>query len=255
MNQLALAWKSLQLANGLNRLGAALSLLLIVAAPPLQADDFNAGLEAYHAGDYAEATKAFERSLEVDETAAVRHNLALSLYQQGRPAKAVWQLERALRLDPLNQSYRLKLEALRQQLGLYVSPSPWWKHAAKFLSFGAWVWIASLSLWVLLASIALPRLAGRSPRRPGNLVLGLSAFSLLLSLAALTLQTHDEPTGTIIADAPVSMHHAPASAAPEAGQARPGERIRQIDQHQNFIRIETEAGITGWVQADTLKEI
>ena len=62
---------------------------------PIQADDFQSGLDAYHEAKYAEATAAFDRSLESSENAATHHNLALSLYKQGKTADAVWQLERA----------------------------------------------------------------------------------------------------------------------------------------------------------------
>lgn len=233
-----------------------IALLLIAGVwQPLQADDFSAGLEAYQAERYAEATESFQRSLETEETAALRHNLALSLYQQGRAAEAVWQLERALRLQPFNQTYQFKLEALRQQMGLYQASSPWWLRAAQFLSFGAWIWITSISFWVLLAALILPRLAGLRPRPAITLTVSLSAILLLLSLATITLQKSNTVTGTILADAPLPLRHAPASAAPEAGQARPGERARQIDQHQNFLKIRTEANITGWIPADALKKL
>ncbi|NBB80637.1 MAG: tetratricopeptide repeat protein [Verrucomicrobia bacterium] len=236
----------------------AASLLIVFLAwvsSPLQADDFSAGLEAYEAGHYAKATESFQRSLDQEETAALRHNLALSLYQQGRPAEAVWQLERAIRLQPFNQNYHLKLGILRQQMGLYQNSSPWWLSAAQILSFGTWVWIASLSFWVLLAAFALPKFAGRRSRLATQLTVWLSAILMLLSLTALILQKSNEITGTILAETPIALRHAPASAAPEAGQARPGERVRQIDQHQNFLKIKTEAGITGWVHSDALKKL
>lgn len=240
----------------LQKLKQALVLVLLTSfALSLRADDFSTGLEAYEAGRYAEATEAFQLSLEEEETAALRHNLALSLYQQGRPAEAVWQLERALQLQPFNQNYRFKLGALRQQIGLYQPDNPWWLSAAQILSFGAWIWIAGLSFWVLLAAFALPRIAGKPRRLVGKLVVSLSSVLLLLSLTAIALQKTNEITGIVVADAPTPLRHAPASAAPEAGQARPGERARQIDHHRKFLKIKTESGITGWIQADAIKKL
>ena len=72
--------------------------LIVLSALLSLADDFQSGLDAYHEAKYAEATAAFDRSLESSENAATHHNLALSLYKQGKTAAAVWQLERALRL-------------------------------------------------------------------------------------------------------------------------------------------------------------
>lgn len=230
--------------------------LVIAAFPSLsKADDFAEGLQAYEEGRYAEATEAFQRSLESQETAAVRHNLALSLYQEGQPAEALWQLERALRLHPFNQSYQFKLGALRQQMALPPPVNPWWLNAANILSFAAWIWISVISFWLLLAALALHRIAGRRPHLSATLTVVISSILLMLSLASLTLQKSNQTTGTILADAPIPLRHAPASAAPEAGQARPGERARQIDQHQNFLKIKTEAGLTGWIEADALKKL
>lgn len=223
--------------------------------PPLQADEFQSGIEAYHESQYTESTAAFERSLESSESAATHHNLALSLYQQGQTAAAVWQLERALRLEPLNEAYLFKLGALRQKLGLYESPTTWWQSAANMLTKSTWTWIASSGLWMVIALLALPRIGGF--QRPIFLKLssGIAAACLLLAVTALTIQLTQQPSGIVISKEAVELHHAPASAAPEAGIARPGERARIIDQHKDFLKVETEAELTGWIQVDAFREL
>lgn len=223
--------------------------------PPLQADDFQSGLEAYHESQYTEATAAFERSLEFSESAATHHNLALSLYQRGQTATAIWQLERALRLEPLNEAYIFKLGLLRQKLGLYESPTTWWQSAANMLTKSAWTWIASSGFWMVTAVLTLPRIGGF--QRPIFLKFssGIAAVCLLLAVTALTIQITQQPSGIVISKEAVDLHHAPASAAPEAGVARPGERARIIDQHKDFLKVETEAAITGWIHVDAFREL
>ena len=222
---------------------------------PLQADEFQLGLEAYHESQYTEAIEAFERSLESSESAATHHNLALSLYQQGQTAAAVWQVERALRLEPHNEAYLFKLGALRHKLGLYKNPTTWWQSAANMLTKNTWIWIASSGFWVVVALLALPRIGGF--QRPVFLKLssGIAATCLLLAVTALTIQITQQPSGIVISKEAVELHHAPASAAPEAGIARPGERARIIDQHKDFLKIETEAAITGWIQVNAFREL
>ncbi|MGZ0707222.1 hypothetical protein ACWPKO_02665 [Coraliomargarita sp. W4R53] len=230
-------------------------LAILASIAPAHADDFADGLEAYHESKYAESAAAFERSLAQNESAAAHHNLALSLFQQSKPAEAVWQLERAVRLAPTNQSYLYKLGALRQQLGLYKLPTTWWQSAANVLSQRTWIWIVSTCFWIIAAAIALPRMGGF--RRTIIIKLSISFATIVLALgsAALIIRCTQQASGVIIASEPATLHHAPASAAPEAGIARPGERARILDQHNQFLKVETEANITGWIHKEAFREL
>ena len=222
---------------------------------PIQADDFQSGLDAYHESNYVGATAAFDRSLESSESAATHHNLALSLYQQGQTVAAVWQLERALRLAPLNKTYIFKLGALRQMLGLYDTPTTWWQSAANMLTKRTWIWIASSGFWIVIAVLVLPYRGGFQRPMFIKLSSGMATACLLLAVAALTIQITQQPSGIVISNEAVDLHHAPARAAPEAGVARPGERAYIIDQHNDFLKVETEAEITGWIQVDAFREL
>ena len=233
-----------------------LCLMFFSALPsPVQADDFQSGLDAYHEAKYADATAAFDRNLESSENAATRHNLALSLYQQGQTAAAVWQLERALRLAPLKKNYIFKLGTLRQTLGLYDTPTDWWQSAANILAKKIWIWIACICFWIVIAALALPRIGGFERPILLKLSSSIATVCILLALTALTIQITQQPSGIVISNEAVDLHHAPASAAPKAGVARPGERAYIIDQHNDFLKVETEAEITGWIEVDAFRKL
>ena len=123
------------------------------------------------------------------------------------------------------------------------------------LTKSTWIWIACISFWIVIAALALPHLGGF--QRPIFLKLSLSVAvtCLLLAVTALTIQITQQPSGIIISNEAVDLHHAPASAAPEAGVARPGERAYVIDQHNDFLKIETEAKITGWIQVEAFRKL
>ena len=112
---------------------------------------FQAGIEAYEQGAYETAKTEFSKTLETNETAAARHNLALTELQIKNPAEAVWQLERALLLNPSNSEYRNKLNLVRQQLGLATTSPKWYFRFTRLAAPPAWMIIASLSFWLLLA--------------------------------------------------------------------------------------------------------
>jgi tetratricopeptide (TPR) repeat protein len=253
-----LGW--LTLPTGKRRFRRNSPTLLILCAlsatlSPLYADDFQAGIDAYHASEYAQAADAFEQALTAEESAAARHNLALSKFQQGNPAKAAWQLERAARLDPLNESYLYKLGAVRQQLGLYEQPVKWWQAASRVLPQSTWIWIVTISTWILLATLLLSRIAGFTLPIALKLFISVTSLSLFLSAAALVILQTQQASGIVVSSDSVTLHYAPASAAPEAGMARPGERARIVDQHNDFLKIETEAQITGWIEASQFRKL
>lgn len=234
---------------------ALLSVAAFTSFTPLHAQDFEAGIEAYHESEYADAITAFETALESGESAALRHNLALSYYQTGAPAEAAWQLERAVRLAPLNESYLFKLGALRQQLGLYEAPVEWWQSASRVLSQSTWIWIACVSFWCLLAAILLPRFGGSTRPIGLKLLIGLSLVAMTLSVLALGVLSTQKTSGIIASEQAATLHHAPASAAPEIGIARPGERAEVIDQHGDYLKVKTESGITGWMPKEAFRKL
>lgn len=240
------------LATLKDRLKAGLQLCVCagLTSLSLHAGDFQSGIEAYQNAEYTEAADAFESALASEPSAAAHHNLALSYFQLGEPAKAARELERAVRLDPLNESYLFKLGALRQQLGLYEPPATRWLGAARLLPQSTWIWIASLSAWLLLAAILLPRIRHKNRPIALKLAMGLACIAILLSAAALGVLTTQQADGIVVSDTAAELRHAPAGAAPEAGVARPGERARLLDAHGDFLKIETEAQITGWIQKD-----
>lgn len=226
-------------------------LILLFLSGCLFASDENkiSGLEAYETGHYDKAIAAFSDQIEAGETAAARHNLALAYYQSGSVGEAVWQLERALRLAPFNEAYHFKRAALREELGLPDLNHDWATTYQHLLSPSGWVLLASLAFWTLAATIVLPRCAGCRRRLPVKLLLVLSCGGLLLAGPGLYLNKELTRQGICISDNPVELRAAPAAAAPPAGRIRPGERGRKTEQHNDYVRIQSEANAEGWLPA------
>ena len=237
------------------RLTVVISLVLIATMPTMHADTFQSGIEAYQNAEYETANAQFTAALESNETAAARHNLALSHFQLGAPAEAVWQLERAQLLAPFNADYRYKLAALRQQLGLLPGAPKWYALAAEALPTKAWLMVACTGFWVLLAACILPRRSGLTVGIVIKSIRVLCIIALILSLPSIWLNQCRLQAGTVIADESVSLHAAPAAAAPQSGSARPGERGRILDQHNEFYEIQTEGQATGWISKNVFRTL
>lgn len=216
---------------------------------------FQAGIEAYQNAEYKTAKTQFTAALEIDETAAARHNLGLAHFQLGAPAEAVWQLERAQLLEPFNADYRYKLEAVRQELGLFAGSPKWYVLASEALPTKTWIIIATVSFWLLLAMLILPRISGTKASIGLKTLRFISIFALILSTPSIWINLRLLQSGTIITNEAASLHAAPASAAPESGIARPGERGRIVDQYNDFYEIETEGQAIGWISKNEFRPL
>jgi tetratricopeptide (TPR) repeat protein len=219
-----------------------LTCLAAFAEGPLQR-----GIEAYHNSEYEVARNAFEQAVSENETAAARHNLALALYQQGKLSESVWHLERAVLLAPENVEYQFKLGALRQQLGLPADKPAWHELASRVLSPRGWIILLSICFWLTLAALSLPRAGGFRVSLQVKAARCLGLVGLLVAGAALYQNRHLPRQGIVLGDSQRTLHAAPASAAPQVGLARPGERAQKVDQHGDYIEIETEGGARGWI--------
>ena len=232
-----------------------LTVIAAFAAKSEPASPFQSGIEAYQNAEYETAKTQFNAALDLDETAAARHNLGLAHLQLNAPAEAAWQLERAQLLAPLNADYRFKLEALRQQIGLFAGAPKWYTLASQSLPTQAWLILATVSFWLLLAVLILPRLSDTKVSTGLKTLRVISIAALTLSIPSLWINLRLLQTGTVIANESVSLHAAPASAAPESGTARAGERARIIDTYNHFYEVETEGLATGWISKDVFRPL
>jgi tetratricopeptide (TPR) repeat protein len=221
----------------------------------VQADPFAEGIAAYEAGNYSKALEEFEAASNEASSPATHHNLALTYLKLEQPAAAVWHMERAILLDPRNNAYRYKLNALREQLGLFATQLSWYQQAAQLLRMDQWILLATGGAWAWLALTLLPKIADTRLSQGLKFGRSLSLVLLLLCISALALQRQSHAHGIIIADAAIALHAAPASAAPTTGTARPGERAIVIDRHNHYLHIRTEAEARGWIPDDSYQAL
>ena len=220
-----------------------------------QADPFADGLAAYEASEYTTALDHFQAAAEQAETPAVRHNLALTYFQKGQPAEALWQLERAIALAPFNREYWVKRAALRQQLGLPGDKPRWHTLAPQALTLNGWIWLLTISFWGLLAALILPQLRAHQVGLGIKTIRVLTALGLIAAAPATWFSLRTQQAGVIIAAEPVPLRIAPASAAPQTDSLRPGQRARLLDRHNTFFEIETEGNRTGWIPVETFRHL
>jgi len=228
---------------------------LSLSAILLSADPFQKGSEAYHASEYEKAQSFFKEALRQEESAAAHHNLALALYQTQQVSLAAWHLERALLLDPLNEEYHFKLGALRQVLSLPNTHPEWYLIGSRILSPSAWIAWLAVAFWLSLGAFLLPLFGRFGASLSFKAMRLIGPGILILSGIALYLNRDLPARGIFIVDTPTTLHAAPASAAPQSGLCRPGERGRVLDQHGEYLKVITEGEARGWIRNTEFRRI
>lgn len=220
-----------------------LCLSVAAAAGALQQDDARAefvhGVSEYYNGRYVSARDAFARAAR-DEPRAVDAwaNLGTAAWVLGDTARAVAGWQRALRLDPLSDDVRERLDAVHASAissNAYVPPVPVW----------AVVWLAA-ALWQIAWASAAVAIAQRRPGRVRG-AMALALGSMLLAFGALVLRDHEDEARLAVVRLDTSLSTVPAIGGQRVGSATVGEVARITGRQGVWLRLSLDDGREGWL--------
>lgn len=235
-------------AEARRRAGAACIILALLAGaagahaqgadPALLA--FTEGQTAFAGRDFGRARDAFLRAARAaPRDPAAWANLGTAAWEAADTASAVLGWQRALRLDPMSGDLRPLLQRVRapQTRGAaavwFVPPLP-----VAALAFVLWC-----GAWILLA------LWTRRERvRPVGFALLVPG--LALALFALVAETRLRAQDLVVVAASEPLRNLPALGAEAGAMPLVGEVARVLERRGVWLRIELEAGRSGWYPAE-----
>ena len=248
-----------------------LSLLLLVSVGARAAQSYpdslwNAGVEAYTAGDYASALQDWEEVRSAGlMSRELYYNLGNAYFKAGEIAPAILWYERALRLDPSDADVRYNLEFARSQTQDRIEEVPeiffeaWGHSMCYLLPSNTW---AVLSLVFLACTVALALLfllgSTRGRRRLGFFA-GIAAL-LLTFLSwdfAQWQRTEALQQNRAIVMRPVSS----VKSSPSADTAKDlfilheGTSVKILDTVSGYTNIEIADGRQGWLPSKDIEII
>ena len=173
---------------------------------------------------------------------------------QGRLGPAIVSFERGLLLTPRDPALQDALSQARTRAGL--SPD------AQAASLSRFVDRVSVREWTFAASAACAALAltllglTLAARRKRVWLLGVltSAVALVLAGSATYVARQKLTTAYVLQDDSV-LRQSPFSNAAVRGELRPGEAVEQHDAHGDFVYVESERGLGGWVREQELAQL
>lgn len=259
---------ALEKTRGLERLlallcigwiGAALLAGAARADEPPQAAFFR-GNQAYAAGHYDEAVRAYEavRAGGAD-SGALHFNLGNAYVKRGDLGYAIASYERAARLLPRDPDVAANLAFAREEAGIEAPAAPLWQ---RLLAPGAWratarelavaFGVCWLALWsALIARALLPRwttVLGRVA-----LVGAAVTVAVGVSLAVRATVMESPATAVVVAPGRTPVRFEPAPTGTEHFTAAAGEAVAVVEERDGWRLIANREGRRGWLPAATVE--
>jgi tetratricopeptide (TPR) repeat protein len=232
----------LRLRQIVSGLGLALAFQVAAAAN----DFFKTGVEAFQAGDFVQAARAFRDSAAARPASGALQNLGNAEWQRGRSGEAILAWEQALWVNPFDRNARNNLRFARTALQLDSPELKWYEAAASWLPANWWAWIAAGSLWLIVAMMTLPAvLRWRKSswhQAVAALALGMFLVSVPAHFGALTRMR----VGFVLEkDTPLRL--TPTAEAEAVTRLASGEPARWVRSRGNYLFIRTSRN-AGWIE-------
>ena len=239
--------------------------------------NWDAGIEAYNAKDYARAVEAFEAVIASDYASAeAYYNLANAYFKLGqqiassRPfasgelGKAVLNYERALKLDPTLDDARYNLNIAKDYTNdTEAVPESFikrmWHSMAGAMTTNGWVTLSIVMFGVALISFAIYLLNGNVVVRKVAFFLWLIValvfvFSTALSLTQLKAAEVDN-RAVILATDTTPVHASPDSASKVIREPSQGVTVEVEREQGDWCEVRFADGEKGWVRSANVEII
>jgi hypothetical protein len=236
-----------------------ISLLLVLSTSAAafgaesQSGLFRQGLEAYRAGKYTVAAKAFRQSAALEPASGTYQNLGLAEWHRGRVGPAILAWEQGLWVDTFNQAPRQSLQYARKTAQIESPTLAWYEVVSTWLPLNWWTWIAGGSFWLAVGVATLPTMLRRRKAGWHQAVAALSLMVFLLSLPAL-LGVHARSKIGFVLQRETPLQLTPTREGQVITLLSPGEPGRVERERGEYLLIRSNRG-RGWIPKELFGRI
>jgi tetratricopeptide (TPR) repeat protein len=221
------------------------------SAPSASAEDlFKQAVQAYKGGEFEKAAELFREVALTSPSTGALHNLGNAEWKAGRTGSAVLAWEQAQWLSPFNKNTRENLRFARRAAQLDSPELSWFEVCSTWLPPNAWLWIAFVSFWLVIAMIVLPG-ALRWRKSDWYQAFAAAAFVIFLLTIPAMIGIHTRTKlGVILAkEAPLRL--TPTSEGQILTRLHAGESVRLERERGKFLFIRTSNSV-GWMDREQL---
>ena len=227
------------------------------------ADDwFDQANEAYNSGNYDNAIALYQKILDADmESVPVYYNMGNAYYKMHDYPMAIYNYERALKLDPSNEEVRTNLQIANLAIVDKIEPVPQsfiergWRSLRAMWSSDHWAWCSVAAFALLLFCLFLFLRSRRMGLRKLGFFMGivfLVVFVLSVVFAAQFKQAATTPDQAIITTPTVTVKSSPAQASVDLFVLHEGTKVTILESSNGWNKVRIANGSIGWLEADKM---
>jgi len=226
---------------------------------------FDGANDAYRNGQYQEAIDLYENIDSTEQRSAdVYYNLGNSYYKLNMVAPSIYNYEKALKLDPLNEDASINLEYANKLAldAIEVLPKSVFQKFSDSviykLAFDTWAIIAVILSFLGALFFLLYHFSYRSGRKLLLFNSSLLCSVLLVVTVVFAFKSYDFEENTIMAivfEKTTAIKNAPTLNSDTVFQLHEGTKVKVLDAIDNWKKIKLADGKIGWIISDYIKEI
>jgi hypothetical protein len=250
-------------------LGSVVAGLLVLGSamrPAIAAPSYADANQAYLTGDWSSAAQQYTALVDAGIVHPhLYYNLGNAYFRQGRVGPAIYNYERALRLDPGFDDARANLALARKSVATRwddqlqgAAGDPLWIRAATYLSLKQLSVLLVLLNALFFGGLILARFmadgAARMAVRVFSVFSGFSTAAVAVLFVAHVWFIEKTPLG-IALDDEVRLHEGRDPGTRERWVIHAGMRVRIKARESDWLRVELANETEGWVRAESIGEL
>ena len=212
---------------------------------------FDTANRLYFEGKFGEAATTYGVLAQSGQISpALYFNWGNALFKSGQLGRAIAAYRQAESLAPRDPDVRANLQFARNQRQgptLSANKSHQW---LRKLTLNEWATLAAVGIWIFFSALAF--LQWRPPpRTPKGVLAALGAAALLLcGCAATALYDSKAEQVAIVVTTDAIVRNGPLDTGANAFTVHDGAELAVLDQHDDWLQVETDAGHVGWIKKD-----
>jgi tetratricopeptide (TPR) repeat protein len=241
-------------------------LFIILLAPAMLASNpFETANKMYREDKFPEAIKAYEEILKTGvESAEIYFNLGNSYYKLNKVGPAVYNFEKALRLNPSDRDTKVNLHfAQKMMIDEAKEPSPagFGQMLGGFtnqLHFDAWAWVAVFLGVSVFVFFVLYYFAARAMAKRIYFFTMLLQFVLMLLAIGAAWYEHDRFVNerpAIVFDGVAVVKAEPKNGSSDVGVLHEGSKVYVLESLDNWNKVLLPDGNDGWISKQAIREL